>query len=821
MNQTTILSPFSTDIFEGSAYLIDTLGFFLFPMELVTTIDAQGLAHLGKKPLVKWKDVSTNNVDILHGMLKRFQQQGKNPQIGIDCAKSGIFVLDVDVRNGAKGLESLAQLEEKYEKLPQTLLAKTPSGGLHYYFRGHGANSASSPLVGVNLDTRGDGGLIVCPPSVADTGECYCWINPPDCVEMADAPQWLIDLSAASKHTKDATPKMTSKTDTVCEGGRNAYLTSRGGELRALGLEEEDIFGALFVRNVQECTPPLDQSEVYAIVQSLMRYESNEKFIQKQKDITLLAHVEAKGRAFQQQTAVQPEPAVVPPNPSLVDELPPVPPIYEKSFGSNDTGNAERVLDRFGWDILHVSPKGFGWYVWDMSRWKADVLDKHVMQFAKESAFHITEDIKKICPPVDDKDKARYDQEVESVLRWANKSQDRPRLSAALDLAAVEHRVSRTFMDLDTHPTLFNVKNGVVDLTTGELKEAKRELLLTQLCPTSYHPDAPCPNWLAFLEKIFLSDPAMMRYAQYIAGQFLVGHNASQVMYFFHGGGQNGKSTFLEAIHQVLGNDFSMMMDFGLLKQSENEKSVRNDLAEMLGKRLIAISESNRGDTLAEGFVKRATGETTVRAEKKYGAPFNIPLTFTMCLMTQNLPRIVGQDKGMWRRLRLLPFNYTITDDERDNKFIEHNLRKEFPGILRWMVEGSLLNQDIRENDIIPPACVDALREYKEETDHFSQFVTSCLDIVVGGFISNEELFAIAADWGQKNRAPALCSGGTSAFSQMFEHCELTQSLVKHSRKNVNGKKVSGYHGVRLAKASVIRNIAKTGDVSALIASRN
>ena len=804
MNQTTLLSPFPTEIFEGSSYLI-TMGFYLFPMELTTTTDEQGLTHLGKKPLVKWKDVSTNDIAMLHGMLRRCQQQGKNPQLGIDCEKSGIFVLDVDVRNGAKGRESLTQLEEQYEKLPQTLLAQTPSGGLHYYFRGHGANSASSPHLGANLDTRGDGGLIVCPPSVADTGERYSWIYPPDVVDMADAPQWLIPLSYASKPAKNATPKMTAKTDTVSEGGRNTYLTSHGGKLRALGLEEQEIFGALFVRNVMECTPPLDEDEVHAIARSVMRYEPNEHFIQKRKESALLAQFRTQGKAWPQQTAVQTEPAV--------DALP----IYEQSFEYNDTGNAERILDRFGQDMIHVGPKGFGWYVWDTSRWKADVLEKEVMQFAKESAFYITEDSKHIGPPVDDKDQARYDKAVDHVQRWANRSQDRQRLSAALDLAAVEHRVSRTFTDLDTHPTLLNVTNGVVDLRTGELQEAKRELLLTQLCPTPYHPDALCPNWLAFLDKIFLHDPIMVRYAQYLCGQFLFGHNASQVMYFFYGGGQNGKSTFLEVIHQVLGDDFSMMMDFGLLKQSDNDKSVRNDLAEMLGKRLIAISESNRGDTLAEGFVKRATGEQTVRAEKKYGAPFNIPLTFTMCLMTQNLPRIVGQDKGMWRRLRLLPFHYTITEDERDNKYIEHHLVREFAGILRWMVEGALLNQDVREGDIIPQACLDALREYKEETDHFSQFVSSCLDVSKDGFISNEELFTLAADWGQKNRAPALCTGGPAAFSQMFEHCELTRAMVKRGRKTIHGKKVSGYRGVCLSNAAVIDTIRKTGNASAFL----
>ena len=131
----------------------------------------------------------------------------------------------------------------------------------------------------------------------------------------------------------------------------------------------------------------------------------------------------------------------------------------------------------------------------------------------------------------------------------------------------------------------------------------------------------------------------------------LVGHNKEQHFYFFYGQGQNGKSTALDVAYEILGDALVWRTDAEIMRHQEQGNNTRKDLAEMVGKRLVIISEGERGDTVAEGFLKRATGEKSITGERKYGKPFTVPVTFTMCAMTQHLPRIVGQDKGIWRRI--------------------------------------------------------------------------------------------------------------------------------------------------------------------------
>lgn len=126
----------------------------------------------------------------------------KNPNIGIATGPvSGVWVLDIDIKNGALGMESLAKLEEQYGRLQYTTLTcETVSGGLHFYF--------NYPMIGAiknrtavlpGIDVRGDGGYCVAAPSIID-GKAYRWQN--ESKAIADAPDWLIELVRAPSAPK-------------------------------------------------------------------------------------------------------------------------------------------------------------------------------------------------------------------------------------------------------------------------------------------------------------------------------------------------------------------------------------------------------------------------------------------------------------------------------------------------------------------------------------------------------------------------------------------------------------------------------------------
>jgi hypothetical protein len=121
----------------------------------------------------------------------RWWRRWPNANVGIVTgAVSGLVVLDVDPRHG--GEESLAALEAEHGALPRTVESLTGGGGQHLYFR-HPGGSVPSRQIAPGLDLKGDGGLVVSPPSGHVSGRSYAWESgrAPGDVPMAVFPRWL------------------------------------------------------------------------------------------------------------------------------------------------------------------------------------------------------------------------------------------------------------------------------------------------------------------------------------------------------------------------------------------------------------------------------------------------------------------------------------------------------------------------------------------------------------------------------------------------------------------------------------------------------
>jgi putative DNA primase/helicase len=193
----------------------------------------------------------------------------KYPGDGIALATgkvSGVFVLDVDIKNDAGGDDTLRELEHKHGELPETVQSKTASGGSHYFFKypesGIGSNAS---IVGKGLDVRGDGGYVVAPPSPG-----YAWevSHHPDDITFAKAPEWLLEAARRTKKAQDL-----SKPEEMITSDRNQTLTKIAGNLRRNGLEADALYDALSGVNQRRCDPPLDEQEVRKIASSVARYK--------------------------------------------------------------------------------------------------------------------------------------------------------------------------------------------------------------------------------------------------------------------------------------------------------------------------------------------------------------------------------------------------------------------------------------------------------------------------------------------------------------------------------------------------------------------
>lgn len=198
---------------------------------------------------------------------------------GIHLGGSGHTVLDID--DGYKADGSLRSgrthfkqwLADKGLELPPTLAVNTPAGGIHLYFTGKGRNTTGA--VCKDVDTRGEGGYVLCPGSV---GRCYS--SPEDIdgkvahyVVISSQPvHALPDWLEAAMGKKAPAPVIEKEVD---PGSRNNTLASMAGTLRARGANYQTIYAALTALNKTQFSEPLDEEEVQRVAASVARYEPN------------------------------------------------------------------------------------------------------------------------------------------------------------------------------------------------------------------------------------------------------------------------------------------------------------------------------------------------------------------------------------------------------------------------------------------------------------------------------------------------------------------------------------------------------------------
>ena len=100
---------------------------------------------------------------------------------------------------------------------------------------------------------------------------------------------------------------------------------------------------------------------------------------------------------------------------------------------------------------------------------------------------------------------------------------------------------------------------AMFDLRTGALSEHSADDRITKLVPVPYAPSAPCPQWQTFLERIFGCNAQLIAYVQRCIGYALTGDVGEKAMFVLYGKGDNGKTTLLEAVRQVLGQVLQLL----------------------------------------------------------------------------------------------------------------------------------------------------------------------------------------------------------------------------------------------------------------------
>jgi putative DNA primase/helicase len=383
--------------------------------------------------------------------------------------------------------------------------------------------------------------------------------------------------------------------------------------------------------------------------------------------------------------------------------------------------------------------------VWDGSRWATDIRGE-VDKLGKETVRSIDDDV---CSEPDDDQRKR-------LRTWATKSESRAGRENLISLARAE--LAAAPEDFDRDQWALNVRNGTIDLRTGELRPHRREDFITKLAPVTYDATATAPLWEAFLAKVMSSNDALIGYLQRIIGYALTGVTSEHVLVFSYGTGDNGKSVFHQAIAQMLG-DYASKAPRGLLYESKSERHP-TELADLFNARLVLCPEVKRGQRFDEALVKDLVGEDKVKARRMHQDFWEFAPTHKLFVCGNHKPVIQGTDHGIWRRIRLIPWSVTISAAEKDRSLLG-KLEKEFPGILAWAVRGCLAWQ--RDGLGEPPEVNAATEVYREESNPLAEFFESRCTFEADAKISRRALRVAYEAWAKEIGAEPL---GAKRFSE-------------------------------------------------------
>jgi putative DNA primase/helicase len=383
-----------------------------------------------------------------------------------------------------------------------------------------------------------------------------------------------------------------------------------------------------------------------------------------------------------------------------------------KPFYLTDYGNAERLVYYHGDNIRYCEPMK-SWFIWDGQRWKRDSTIE-IERLAKDTVRRIYTEA------------GHSDNETQRkmISDHAKRSESHGRINGMVEMAKSEIEVVVDPDDLDKDGILLNCQNGTIDLKTGELLPHRKEDNITKIANVTYDRDAECPRWLQFMDEIFLGDKELIRFIKYALGYSLTTSVDEQCFFLCYGDGQNGKSKMLDTIRHIMG-DYAQGVESSTFEDMKSTGQAREDIAGLKQLRFISSIETGQGHRLAENLIKQMTGDTTIRARFLYQNSFEFKQTYKIWLGTNHKPVIQGTDDGIWRRVRLIPFEFKVTPQTKDGKLFE-KLIAESSGILNWMLDGCILWHTCGLDMVTPARVINATDTYRQDMDTLGTFIEEC-----------------------------------------------------------------------------------------------
>lgn len=295
----------------------------------------------------------------------------------------------------------------------------------------------------------------------------------------------------------------------------------------------------------------------------------------------------------------------------------------------------------------------------------------------------------------------------------------------------------------DIHPYLMSVKNGVVDLKTGELRPCVPEDNMTKTLDLIYDTEARTDEFDDFVKQITSSetgeDPDLYNYVKWALGYAMQGAPIKKMFFILYGErGYNGKSMILNTIKNILGY-YAVAMDKSVVVNgpAKSGGAHSSELCQLENVRLGILSETKEDEVINDAQIKMLTGITDrISVRQIYGKQKEILPTLVAFISSNHKLKINLKDAAMYERLALIPFRLSFLEnpnpenpwERKGDPHLSDKFDKNKEGILKWLVEASIyyhLNPNLK-----PPAVATAAKqEYRKEMDDYANFISKHFDI--------------------------------------------------------------------------------------------
>ena len=359
----------------------------------------------------------------------------------------------------------------------------------------------------------------------------------------------------------------------------------------------------------------------------------------------------------------------------------------------------------------------------------------------------------------------------QKALSWTSKGESRARLTNLLALAQDLAPISDVGDQWDAVPHLLGTPDGVVDLSTGELRRALPDERITMHTSASYDPDASSDLWARTLRQIF-PDGGERTWLQTALGYSITGL-MNQDKWFLPNGekGRNGKGTILGAVASALG-DYAMEIDAGTFDKRQHTPY---NLAQVPGKRFVHCSEAGSTTTLHHERLKQLTGGDKVRAADKYERAFEFRPVCKLWFTCNDRPKVTDESAAFWARVIVVLFQQTFLG--REDTSIRDALRQDpvhQRAVLRWLVEGASRFYQQIGLGTLPPAFEEATKEFRRENERLADFIDECCVVDKDAETQASELWARYETYAmtKKVRHPL---GSKTFYQSIAKHFERTE----------------------------------------------